>query len=332
MRPTGPPGGLTNSWPEMTRPELSLCSRCGRCLSVCPTYRETALETHSPRGRLFLLSRGLKDHPAIKSCLRCGSCETVCPNRIPLAENLCLEPPGFPQIPPLIWEKILTGFLSPEKRDPPSAGEPLILLSCGATKLYPGAVKKLKIYLKNLGFNPAETLPLCCGLPLLSLEQKRAFLRVAEKNLLYLTKTKGPLVTLCASCLWTLRRLYPLLFRDTELEYFSKDLSLRIYEIGQFLSFIKERVFLPAEVGFHVPCHLRGEALGVSGARVEACCGSAQPKSLWQKEMPFFLREKLLKGQALRALATACTGCYLKLKRTLKAPPEVKHWVEFLGV
>ncbi len=32
-----------------------VCERCGRCLSVCPVYRELRIETVSPRGRLDLI-------------------------------------------------------------------------------------------------------------------------------------------------------------------------------------------------------------------------------------------------------------------------------------
>ena len=30
------------------------CIRCGKCLSVCPIYRETRVETLSPRGKVAI--------------------------------------------------------------------------------------------------------------------------------------------------------------------------------------------------------------------------------------------------------------------------------------
>ncbi|MBI2303221.1 MAG: (Fe-S)-binding protein [Chloroflexi bacterium] len=63
------------------------CHRCGFCLPVCPTYRDTGIETQSPRGRVALikaavsgtlaLSRNLQEQ--LYHCLDCRACETVCP-------------------------------------------------------------------------------------------------------------------------------------------------------------------------------------------------------------------------------------------------------------
>jgi len=73
---------------------LQNCLRCGRCLTVCPTYQETLLETDSPRGRLSLLravedgklplSEGVLDH--LYNCLDCRACNTVCPLSLPIGE------------------------------------------------------------------------------------------------------------------------------------------------------------------------------------------------------------------------------------------------------
>lgn len=69
----------------------SHCVHCGLCLTTCPTYQETGLESESPRGRIFLLERikedlSLLDETTFKyldDCLDCRACEEVCPAHVP---------------------------------------------------------------------------------------------------------------------------------------------------------------------------------------------------------------------------------------------------------
>ena len=71
------------------------CERCGRCLTVCPVYRDTGVETLSPRGRLDLiravaqggLAPGERYREAIHTCLQCLACHDACPKGVdgPLA-------------------------------------------------------------------------------------------------------------------------------------------------------------------------------------------------------------------------------------------------------
>lgn len=67
--------------------KLINCMRCGMCLPVCPTYKETFLETASPRGRVALI-RKLKEGELDQSerlleylslCLDCQACASACP-------------------------------------------------------------------------------------------------------------------------------------------------------------------------------------------------------------------------------------------------------------
>ncbi len=67
--------------------KLINCMRCGMCLPTCPTYKETFLETASPRGRVALL-RKLREGDLDQSdrlltylsfCLDCQACATACP-------------------------------------------------------------------------------------------------------------------------------------------------------------------------------------------------------------------------------------------------------------
>ena len=70
---------------------INNCVRCGFCLTSCPTYLETRVETSSPRGRIYLMkavSEGRLDVTSpgfvhqMYECLDCRACEAVCPSGV----------------------------------------------------------------------------------------------------------------------------------------------------------------------------------------------------------------------------------------------------------
>lgn len=74
--------------------QLALCKRCGICMSVCPVFAETGLETDVARGKLALLD-GLvqkmfkgpdKVLHYLNRCLLCGSCSDKCPRGVQAIE------------------------------------------------------------------------------------------------------------------------------------------------------------------------------------------------------------------------------------------------------
>ncbi|MGD8465386.1 MAG: (Fe-S)-binding protein [Anaerolineae bacterium] len=81
-----------------TQQDVNFCIRCGLCLSVCPTYKDSLRETESPRGRVALVAKAIegqleltqtfKDH--MYRCLDCLACNDICPVGIKPAD-LCLE-------------------------------------------------------------------------------------------------------------------------------------------------------------------------------------------------------------------------------------------------
>ncbi|HET7467333.1 MAG TPA: (Fe-S)-binding protein [Candidatus Dormibacteraeota bacterium] len=71
--------------------DLATCVHCGLCLDACPTFRQTGLETESPRGRIYLMTQWKRGQMAfdeqqvrhIDLCLGCRTCEAVCPSGVP---------------------------------------------------------------------------------------------------------------------------------------------------------------------------------------------------------------------------------------------------------
>jgi heterodisulfide reductase subunit D len=82
------------SWPSYFKSleiESTICSTCGYCRTVCPTYAEVGWESCSPRGRIQLarmMLDGLELPPAqverLYQCTMCGHCTEVCSTRIDL--------------------------------------------------------------------------------------------------------------------------------------------------------------------------------------------------------------------------------------------------------
>ena len=75
-----------NDWAQ----KVSLCVKCGSCLSVCPVYLETSQETLVARGKMALLSGYLSDslpadkrlYELLSHCLLCGACSENCPSGV----------------------------------------------------------------------------------------------------------------------------------------------------------------------------------------------------------------------------------------------------------
>ena len=90
----GAPGWVGDDHP--TREDLNSCVACGLCLPHCPTYRLTAEESASPRGRIAAMREVADGAAAVDDrfstfmdlCLVCRACEDVCPSHVPFGRMM----------------------------------------------------------------------------------------------------------------------------------------------------------------------------------------------------------------------------------------------------
>jgi glycolate oxidase iron-sulfur subunit len=151
-----------------TQADVNYCIRCGLCLSVCPTYKDSLRETESPRARVALvakalegeleLTRNFKDH--MYRCLACLACQEICPVGIKPAD-LCLEAryaieqaTPTPPLKPILFRGVFprTGLL--ELLTKPVAayersGLRKLVNAVGVTKILPSQLRDMERMLPN---------------------------------------------------------------------------------------------------------------------------------------------------------------------------------------
>ncbi|MBN1440146.1 MAG: (Fe-S)-binding protein [Anaerolineales bacterium] len=101
--------------PLPSEAEYLNCIRCGLCLAVCPTYRESLHEIASPRGRLMLARKGLQGELDLRSnlyeqmyaCFDCLACNEVCPVGIRPADLAVEMRRVQEQAGPQFWKKVV---------------------------------------------------------------------------------------------------------------------------------------------------------------------------------------------------------------------------------
>lgn len=213
------PGFVGNDAP--TESDLYRCVHCGLCLSACPTYVETRLETESPRGRIALMKAVHENRAGISErlvshwelCLQCRACEAVCPSGVPYGRLMehtrsqvrdnRLQSPAMNRLSKLFLEAVL-----PHKRRLRMAGHLMrmyqraglqrLLRRSGVLNALPGDLGVMEAQMPVMGdrfFNPGHgvfpalrdrrmTVGLLsgCVMPLMQGEAMHAAVRVLQRN------------------------------------------------------------------------------------------------------------------------------------------------------
>jgi glycolate dehydrogenase iron-sulfur subunit len=153
--------------------QLINCMRCGMCLPHCPTYRETFLETASPRGRVALVRKfqegGLEISERfleyLSLCLDCQACATACPCGVNagelVAEFRCerKEGEGLSFMEEIILRKLLPHPDRLEKSLVPlrvyqASGLQKIVRKLGLLKMFPPKMERMESLLPDLPKRP----------------------------------------------------------------------------------------------------------------------------------------------------------------------------------
>ena len=151
--------------------ELEACIRCGLCLSVCPTYQPTQIETKSPRGRIALvknmvegglspLDPGFAKH--LDLCLQCMACQTVCPTGVSAGEVVAraksyrravMRPRSAARLlHALVYRRLLPSYSAMQRAALPvrlynRSGMQRLLRATGLVRLLPGALQRMEALL-----------------------------------------------------------------------------------------------------------------------------------------------------------------------------------------
>ena len=153
--------------------KLINCMRCGMCLPHCPTYKETFLETASPRGRVALVRKFQEGELEISEkfleylslCLDCQACASACPCGVNagelVAEFKCEKKEGrvslswkswfcavcFPT--PTVWRPSIKPMRLYQK-----SGLQKVVRKLGLLKMFPSSLERMEGLLPELPARP----------------------------------------------------------------------------------------------------------------------------------------------------------------------------------
>jgi glycolate oxidase iron-sulfur subunit len=362
--------------PHGVHERLSKCLLCGSCAANCPSGVKVLDIFLKARAILSsyiglppakrALFRGLLAQPALfdrllrwaskiqglflkpadellgSSCARFQS---------PLADR------HVKALAPVSLRRRVGSLSSPAGRSGMRAG---FFVGCLVDKIFPEVGEAVLRSLKHHGVGihlPEEQG--CCGIPALSSGDLTAFSELVRYNLQrFSADTCDVLVTACATCTATIKKIWPLMAQDLTAEEQNqvRELAEKTMDISAFLV---DRVGLSASVAsdspvetvtYHDPCHLK-KSLSVAaqprallranpGKRlvemVEAdrCCGCGGSFNLQHYEISASIgmrKRHNIVNSGCQVVATSCPACMLQITDMLSQRQDaiqVKHAIE----
>ncbi len=200
----------------------------------------------------------------------------------------------------------------------------------------------------------------CCGIPALSSGDTTAFSRLVRHNLeIFSAQKLDYLVTSCATCTSTIKKLWTLMASDfSESEQSQiRTIADKTVDISQFLVDVAGAKQVSASQGneaqtisYHDPCHLK-KSLGISEqprklisanpayrlkemAEADRCCGCGGSFNLQHYEISSSIGKRKrdnIVATDCTTVATGCPACMLQISDMLSQEGdriEVKHVIE----
>jgi glycolate oxidase len=321
--------------------EMNVCTYCGYCKVVCPTFNETLWDSKSARGRV-LVSHGVLhgDIPmdestvdALYSCTMCRDCYRRCPSKVHVPE--IVKSARADLVHAGMASAVQSGVIENIKRTgnifgdtevlvEPQDGDVPVFVGCQYLSR-PNQTKRYIKILEKLGIKPKIVQEICCGYPMEALGFRSEF-EEHKKKLQQLFPHKE-CITLCPTCTAYFREEY--------------DINAR-HVLEVFLEKAPE-VDLGLKVTYHDPCDLsRGiglhkeprELLTKLGVEIvemkqhknlSRCCGAGGGILMYDPNLADAMGKSRMR-QAIDTgadtLITACATCEAALKKAASALDE----------
>lgn len=362
--------------PEGVSRRLNKCLLCGSCAANCPSgvkvldifMKARAVITGylglSPAKRLVL--QGMLAHPGLfDKALEWGEKFQTLLTR-PVNDIVGTSCARFAS--PLLSDRHFK-TLSPQPfhrsvpvlDTPPGASgiRAAFFTGCLLDKLFPHVAESVIRVLKHHGigiFMPGGQG--CCGIPAVSSGDLTAFTRLVRHNLERFESGRWDyLVTACATCTSTLKKVWPALLDDEPagIRDRVKALAEKTLDISQLLVSVLNIPMEPASgtgvaVTYHDPCHLK-KSLGVASQpramirasaghhlvempEPDACCGMGGSFNLQyyglSAKIGMKKRDQIVSTRS-DVVATGCPACMMQISDMLSRSGDsvrVKHFIE----
>lgn len=331
---------------EIFKDRLATCAGCSACEAACPRNVPVAAIIQAAKAQALVESgpdflsavvSGVLAHPA---AFRAAAWLAPVVMHYSSTEHRARSP----------WSGRLrsnsaSGVRSSEKRK----GRIAFFPGCGITAFQQEIGRATLSVLGRLGYDTIIPEGLvCCGRPLLSLGDRTAARRLAERNVRRFEAVRPDwIVTACASCGLTFKKEYPALLRP------GGDIPA-VLDIHEFLAgALRDAALLPVRenVTVHVPCHLgRGQGLpcaihdilhAIPGVRIsdeenaEQCCGFGGVMRITHPKLSDGIADE--KARSLIAtnaplVVTGCPGCSVQIANALRRAGSSVHVVHTVQV